>query len=184
MFIYKEVTDAKKALLFSAADYLASVSYPKGNIDLPSVEYDIPAIEKRLKQIGFDTVKGENVNRCEYVSIIEESVKTAPADSIHIVYFTGHGGHYNGKNYILPSDFGLRLDETGKYDDAGINIEHIISFYKGKGRLILILDACRAEIGSTKAYYSEMAKAENVYIAYDANGELPISGIMESVIKW
>ena len=47
----------KQAFLFSAGSYLDSVSYPKPTIDLSGVKYDIDAIEMRLQQIGFSTVK-------------------------------------------------------------------------------------------------------------------------------
>jgi hypothetical protein len=47
-----------------------------------------------------------------------------------------------------------------------LNIEDIISVFKDKGKLILILDACRNDFGLSKGYYSEMTYSENVYIAY------------------
>lgn len=156
----------KKAILFSAGDYLDSRAFPKPSLDLSGVKYDILAIEKRLIQIGFDVVKKENIYKSEYFSTLQHSFENCPSDAVHIVYFTGHGGHYNGKNYIYPSDFAAKYDVSNDMDDASINIEDIISVFKGKGRLILILDACRCDFGISKGYYSEMTSIENVYIAY------------------
>lgn len=156
----------KKAVIFSAGEYPDSRNYPKPQLDLPGVKYDILAIEKRLIQIGFNVTKRENVGKAEYIPTLQRSVENCPNDAIHIVYFSGHGGHYNGGNYIYPSDFSTRYDASNDIDDASINIEDIISVFKGNGRLILILDACRSDFGSSKGYFSEMASSENVYIAY------------------
>ena len=105
------------------------------------------SIEKRLKQIGFDVIKKENINKSEYIPTLKQSADKSPSDAIHIVYFSGHGGHSNGKNYIYPSDFTTVYDATNDINMASVNIEDIISVFKGKGRLILILDACRKDFG-------------------------------------
>jgi len=156
----------RKAVLFSASEYIDSVSFPKPKLDLLGVKYDILAIEKRLVQIGFSVTKKEDICKSEYIPTLKQNVKGCPNDAVHVVYFSGHGGHYGGKNYIYPSDFTVLYDKTNDIDDASINIEDIISVFKNKGRLILILDSCRADFGLSKGYYSEMTSAENVYIAY------------------
>lgn len=156
----------KNAILFSAGEYQNSKTFPKPTCDLSGVKVDILAIEKRLKQIGFDVTKKENINKSEYIPALQQCADKSPSDAIHIVYFSGHGGHSNGKNFIYPSDFTAQYDITNDIEKAGINIEDIISVFKGKGRLILILDACRKDFGVSKGYFSEMTSAENVYIAY------------------
>jgi hypothetical protein len=156
----------RRAVLFSAGEYLDSRTYPKPSLELVGIKYDILALEKRLTQIGFTVTKKENVGKDEYIPTLQLSVEHSPNDAIHIVYFSGHGGHYNGKNYIYPSDFARRYDLSNDLDEASVNIEDIISIFKGKGRLILILDACRCDFGISKGYYSEMTSSEDVYIAY------------------
>lgn len=47
----------KNAILFSAGEYQNSKTFPKPTCDLSGVKVDILAIEKRLKQIGFDVTK-------------------------------------------------------------------------------------------------------------------------------
>lgn len=68
-------------------------------------------------------------------------------------------------------------------DDASINIEDIITVFKGKGRLILILDACRSDFGISKGYFSEMTSSENVYIAYGTMFQATSTGI-ENGMSW
>ncbi len=173
----------KKAVLFSAGEYLNSLTYPKPTLDLSGVKYDILAIEKRLNQIGFSVEKKENTYKDEYIPLLQKSAENVPTDAVHVVYFSGHGGHCNGKNYIYPSDFAARYDASNNLDDASINIEDIISVFKGKGRLILILDACRSDFGISKGYYSEMVSSENVYIAYGTMFQAKSTGI-EDGLSW
>lgn len=170
----------KKAFLFSAGEYLETTLSIK---DLSGVKYDVIAIEKRLTQIGFSVQKKENLRKNEYIPTLQAGVEKSPNDAVHIVYFSGHGGHYNGKNYIFSSDFGARFDISKNIDDAAINIEDIISVFKNKGRLILILDACRSDVGLSRGYFSEMTSSENVYIAYGTMFQSTSTGIKDS-LSW
>lgn len=173
----------KNAILFSAGEYQNSKAFPKPSCDLSGVKFDILAMEKRLKQIGFDVIKKENVNKSEYIPVLQQCVDKSPSDAIHIVYFSGHGGHSNGKNFIYPSDFTVQYDATQNIEKASVNIEDIISVFKGKGRLILILDACRKDFGVSKGYFSEMTSAENVYIAYGTMFQDESTGIKNG-LSW
>lgn len=173
----------KNAVLFSAGEYQNSKTFPKPTCDLSGVKFDVLAIEKRLKQIGFDVIKKENANKSEYIPALQQCVDKSPSDAIHIVYFSGHGGHCNGKNLIYPSDFTARYDDTKDIEAASVNIEDIISVFKGKGRLILILDACRKDFGASKGYFSEMTSAENVYIAYGTMFENEATGVNDG-LSW
>lgn len=171
----------KKAFLFSAGEYLPSKSL-KIN-DLSGANRDISAMKKRLMQIGFDVAKYENLSKKDYLTVLENGTKRLPNDVISIVYFSGHGGHYNGENYIYPSDFGSLYDVSKDIPTASINIKDIFSIFKGKGRLIVILDACRCDIGLSKGYFSEMTSAENVYIAYGTMFQKSSTGVDDG-LSW
>lgn len=127
--------------------------------------------------------KGENIKKDEYIPLLQQMVSVCPNDAVHIVYFSGHGGHSNGENYLYPSDFGELYDNSHKLDTSSINLQDIIAVYKGKCRLILILDACRTDFGISKGHFSEMTCGENVYIAYGASFENPSTGINKS-LSW
>lgn len=154
----------KNAILFSAGNYANSSIVSPDN--LAGVKYDIQAMRKRLTQIGFDVKQIEDVRKSQFLPALEDNASHSPSDAIHIVYFTGHGGHNNGNNYLYPVDFAPVLEQNKNLETAAVNIQDIISIYKGKGRLILILDACRSDLGLSKGYFSEITAAENVYIAY------------------
>lgn len=154
----------KRAFLFSAEVYQSSKSLQM--TDLSGCEYDICAMQKRLSQIGFNVKTIRNVKKEDCFLTLQEVNKSIPNDAIHIVYFTGHGGHHRGINYIFPVDIGPLFDVSNDISDSAININEIINFFKGRGRLILILDVCRTELTHFIGNYSEMTTAENVYIAY------------------
>lgn len=171
----------KNAVIFSAETNQKSKLL---NItDLPGCAYDISAIHKRLKQIGFNVKCVRNAKKEEYFLALQDIATGSPNDAIHLVYFTGHGGHFNGINYIFPVDFGSRLDASCNYNEAAIDVNEIINLFKGKGRLILILDACRTCPFDTIGNYSEMTTAENVYIAYGTSFNNPSIGLNNN-ISW
>ena len=145
--------------------------------DLPGVKYDIQAMHKRLTQIGFEVKQIENISKDQIIPALEDNASHSPCDAIHIVYFTGHGGHNNGNNYIYPVDFASKFEKSKDIESSAMNIQNIISIYKGKGRLILILDACRSDFGLSKGYYSEITAAEDVYIAYGTQFQYTSIGI-------
>ena len=89
----------KNAILFSASNYEKS-SLVRAD-DLPGVKYDIQAMHKRLVQIGFDVKQIENVSKDQIIPALEDNASNSPYDDIHIVYFSGHGGHTDGHNYII-----------------------------------------------------------------------------------
>lgn len=169
----------RQAILFSAGKYPSTKDV---KIDeLTGVSCDIVAMEKRLIQIGFDVIKKEEASMADYADVLKDYSEGLSADSISIIYFSGHGGHYNGKNYIIPSDFCLNFDATRDIDKSCVNIQDLISIFKNRGRLILILDACRKDILGSKGYFSEMASGENVYIAYGTMFEEVARGIPNDI---
>ena len=103
----------KEAILISAEQYLPSTLFPKGSIkDLPGGMYDIQALSLRFSQLGFSVQELRNATKETIISSINSTSASLINDSICIVYFTGHGGHYMGNNYgtsdlikALPSSF-------------------------------------------------------------------------------
>lgn len=157
----------KNALLFSAGNYLDSKSFRKSDLDLTGVKYDVKSVEKRLNQIGLSVSVQQDAKKDDVLRLAAELASQSISDTVNIIYFSGHGGHSAGMDYIYPVDFGILYDQSCRVDEAGINILDIISLFKNKGVLILILDACRSDFdGVSKGYFSEMTSAENVYIAY------------------
>ncbi len=155
----------KRALLFGISRYKNSRTAPAK--DIPCAENDVLSLSKKLYQLNFETTEHLNSTRDDMLRIIKEFAAQAPRDSLNIIYFSGHGGHFKGENYLCPTDFGARLDEGHSVEDSSINLKNIQPAFSRKVKLVLIIDACRSNLNpGLSVNYSEMAAPENTYIAY------------------
>ena len=155
----------KRALLFGMNHYTPNYSIVAD--DLASTINDVNILGKRLKQLDFEIKSCMDYSLNNMRDAIIDFAKDAPCDSLNIIYFSGHGGHSLGQNYIYPIDFGTNLDKGLSIEDSACNIQHFTSAFKREVKLILIIDACR--VNTTPLYndnYSEMAAPKNTYIAY------------------
>ena len=155
----------KRAILFGIFHYNRSASITAN--DLPSTEIDVKTLEKRLKQLQFETVSYMDICLKDMEQKITEFADTAPCDSLNVVYFSGHGGHSKGENYLYPVDFGNSLDARMSIEDSAFNLKRIQPLFKRKVKLLIIVDACRDKLKPDYACnYSEMVAPQDTYIAY------------------
>lgn len=155
----------KRAILFGIFHYNRSASITAN--DLPSTEIDVKTLEKRLKQLQFETVSYMDLCLKDMEQKITEFADTAPCDSLNVVYFSGHGGHSKGENYLYPVDFGNSLDARMSIEDSAFNLKRIQPLFKRKVKLLIIVDACRDKLKPDYACnYSEMVAPQDTYIAY------------------
>lgn len=162
----------KRAILFAMNEYKASNSIRAGN--LPATINDVKTLNKRLNQLNFETKEYIDLTLKEFKSKLELFAKEAPCDSLNIVYFSGHGGHSRGENYLYSVDFGINLDEGKSIEDSAYNIRNFSNEFKREVKLIIIVDACRTNL--TPEYssnYSEMSALKNTYIAYATQFDEP-----------
>src|SRR5262249_53388857 len=66
---------------------------------------DVANVSERLKEIGFDTIRAEDLTYEAANRSINEFIARAKASDIALVYYSGHGLQIDGKNYIVPVDF-------------------------------------------------------------------------------
>lgn len=162
----------KRAILFAMNDYKASNSVRAGK--LPATVNDVKTLNKKLKQLNFDTKEYVDLTLKEFKSKLEAFAQDAPCDSLNIVYFSGHGGHSRGENYLYSVDFGINLDKKNSIEDSAYNIRNVSNVFKREVKLIIIVDACRTNL--TPQYssnYSEMSASKNTYIAYATQFDEP-----------
>lgn len=134
----------KRAILFGMSNYYNSKSIQAG--DIPAAEHDVVSLQKKLTQIDFSTEEYMN-QRIENVrNALINFATTAPCDSLNVIYFSGHGGQSKGINYFYPVDFGKCLDEGKTLEQSALNISEIQPLFKRKVKVLIILDACRANL--------------------------------------
>lgn len=155
----------KRAILFGMFHYIASRSINVSN--LPCTEIDVNTLEKRLKQLNFETYSHMDLCQKDLAQKIHSFAESAPCDSLNIVYFSGHGGHCKGENYLYPVDFGTNIDIGLPIENSAFNLKRIKPQFKRKVKLLIIIDACRTSLTPyTTCNFSEMVAPQDTYIAY------------------
>lgn len=138
-------------MLFTAASAQADrrVAFVVGNgaykhvSALPNPSIDARAMASLLRNVGFDVVEGEDLDRDGMTGKLREfALKTQGAD-IAIFYYAGHGISVNGKNYLIPVDADLKSEVDIKFG-AAIDVDVALDQTMADAKIKLIfLDACR-----------------------------------------
>ena len=150
----------KRAILFGMNNY-------NGAQNLPGTEADVRTLEKRLCQLQFETTSYIDLCLNDLERRIHDFAIAAPCDSLNIIYFSGHGGHSKGENYLLPIDFLTNVEAGLSIEDSSLNLKKLYPSFTKEVKLLIIIDACRTDL--TPSYigdFSEMASGKNTYIAY------------------
>ena len=138
----------KRALLIGMSQYIPSRSVAVE--ELTATKNDVRNLSKKLNQLKFSTTEHMDLQRLDMIDIIQDFANNAPCDSINIIYFSGHGGHSLGENYLYPVDFGCNLDKGLSMENSAINLKSIPPRFSRKVKLVVIIDACRTNF--TRVY--------------------------------
>lgn len=133
----------KLALVIGNGAYAAAAS-------LPNPVNDARLIARNLRAIGFETTEGIDLKRDGMRKDVNDFLRKAPAATIALIYYAGHGVQIDGKNYLVPVD--SRLD--GGRDALGdlIDLDFIMAGLDDKLRAnVIVLDACRDNPFAAKA---------------------------------
>jgi uncharacterized caspase-like protein len=88
-----------------------------------------------------------------------------------VLYFSGHGGQYEGNNYLIPTN-DTTIGSDQDIEVFGVNIKRIIDRLtesKTECVLLLILDCCRpytlgGATGRTREFSYSYDFAEHLYV--------------------
>jgi invasion protein IalB len=110
---------------------------------LPNPRNDAVDIESALKNLGFETVLATDLDRAGMNAAIDRFSRLLAGATVAMVYYSGHGMQFAGKNYLLPTDANL---ETA----ADVNrfrllpVDDLIEVLgAASGLQLVVLDACR-----------------------------------------
>lgn len=115
---------------------------------LPNAERDAEAVSQVLVELGFDVIKGIDVDYPDFITLITEFVDKAKESDVAIFYYAGHAVQANGENYLIPVDarieFGNELRSKTSLDFGTFKLNQLLSYMEGQSQTNLIfLDACR-----------------------------------------
>jgi hypothetical protein len=140
------------SLIAGAADAESRLAFVVGNDAYRNVNplqkavNDARAVDRGLRQLGFQVVLGENLAWRDYVekfSAFENSIQ--PGD-IAFLFYSGHGVEIEGANYLIPVDAPkVAPEQQSLLKDMSISTDNLIQRLKARGARtqIIVLDACR-----------------------------------------
>ena len=110
---------------------------------------DAEGVSAKLTEIGFQVTKAPNLIRSSFNVNWQNILDTLTKDDTLVLYFSGHGIHITGQNYLLPRD--IPYIEYGRDEQLireAISLNELLADLTSGDRphpkrSIVILDACR-----------------------------------------
>ena len=164
------------ALLFAATAWTAQaaaafsgkrVALVIGNSKYPSAPLKNPgndarAVANSLKELGFEVVLRENAGRRDLAVAIRQFGAAIAPGSAALFYFAGHGMQVKGRNYLVPIDADIQVEDEVPYSAIDANLV-LDKMEVGKSAVnIVILDACRNNPFSRRFRSSATGLAEMI----------------------
>src|ERR1700722_2229353 len=103
---------------------------------------DAVAVASVLKKAGFEVDERYNLTVLEFKLAVRDFARTAAKADIAVVYYSGHGMGFDGRNYLIPTD--ARLANESDVEDEAIPLDRVLAATHAAKKLsLIILDACR-----------------------------------------
>ena len=145
-FSQQSASEPRLALIMGVGDY-GGTKFPT----LPGIDFDLKRMETALKATGFKVTVVPNPT----LTVAEEAIETfgarlkAQAGGVGLFYFSGHGGEFEGKNYLIPK--GARIGSNRDIKEQAVAAQRVLNRMEDAGARvnIVFLDCCRNDL--TKA---------------------------------
>ena len=135
----------RHALLIGVPEYESPV-IP----DIPVIRNDLMLLQASLEKSGF-SVKSIGANgsldsgRNKILHFLRRQSKDCGEVDVLLIYFSGHGIHYRGRDYLLPSD--TFFDDPEVIEDYLISTDISAEIERSKAKtIVFLIDACREGI--------------------------------------
>lgn len=104
---------------------------------------DARAMAKTLKELGFEVTLRENASQRDMAAAVRQFGSSISPGAAALFYFAGHGMQVKGRNYLVPTDADIQLEDEVPY--AAIDVNLVLDKMEvGKSAInLVILDACR-----------------------------------------
>lgn len=138
--------ESRIALVMGVGDYDGKF----GLTALPGIGSDVTRMKAALTAVGFTVRVVQDPTLSEAESAIDAFGADLKANKgIGLFYYSGHGGEFEGKNYLIPR--GARIGSARDVRDQAVNAQRVLNRMEdaGNGTNILFLDCCRNDM--TKA---------------------------------
>lgn len=140
---------------------------------LPGIKQDLARMKASLEAAQFEvTVVSEPTLAQAHKAIDDFGSRLLATKGVGLFYFSGHGGEFNGTNYLMPK--GARISRPVDVQEEAISARRIIGRMEGLGTRvnIIFLDCCRNDL--TKAASESglaIMQAEGTFIGFATASE-------------
>jgi formylglycine-generating enzyme required for sulfatase activity len=110
---------------------------------LNNARADAKGMAEKLRGLGFDVILKLNASRRSFGRALAEFEGKAANAEVGLVFYAGHGIQAGGKNYLIPANAQIEVEEDLRYE--GVDARDFLRTMKnaGTGLNIVIMDACR-----------------------------------------
>ena len=123
-----------------AAVIIGNSGYAECPLDNPI--RDAEAIDARLKELGFDTVFGQDLSRDGIFNTMDDFRDRFSAAEAALLFFAGHGLQHESKNYLVPVE--ARFRRSADISRFGIDVDQFLKLFdEVADTSIAFLDCCR-----------------------------------------
>lgn len=132
-------TTQKFALLIGNYDYI------KGFPVLKNAKGDLGLIDEKLKKLGFQVSRHDNLTTDQIYKAVEAYKATLPPSATSFIFYAGHGMEINGVNYIIPTDAPFDADQITLTSKFSYPLKRLMETIASSKAIvsIVVLDACR-----------------------------------------
>jgi uncharacterized caspase-like protein len=111
--------------------------------DLNNARRDATDIAEQLRKLGFETELKTDVTERTFGRTLARFGAMLEGADVGLVFYAGHGIQVDGRNYLVPSDGRVEVEEDLPYE--AIPADRLLSVMREAGTPlnIVILDACR-----------------------------------------
>ena len=103
---------------------------------------DATAMSEKLKNLGFLTVDGFDLNHSEFENRVRDFAKLSSDADLVAFFYAGHGIAVNGVNYLVPVD--AKFEDETALDFEAISVDFVAKLMRRAGGVnLMFLDACR-----------------------------------------
>jgi formylglycine-generating enzyme required for sulfatase activity/uncharacterized caspase-like protein len=121
---------------------IGNSEYKDRSLALANPKNDASDIAEVLKSLDFEVRLQLNTSKRDLDASFENFARLAATADTAVFFYAGHAIQYNGKNYLIPVDVGLKDEISFRYNLVSLDVARS-ALDLASGVKIMILDACR-----------------------------------------
>lgn len=136
---------------------MSRLAYIIGNADYKHMRKlnnplnDVDKMEEALRKANFEVKSYKDLDREVFADCMYEFTRSLVDINVALFYYAGHGLEHGGKNYLVPCDAEINLENIEKTCIDITNI--VVEMYQERNfTSIIILDCCRENLENERSF--------------------------------